>query len=44
MAKLTNAMEPDEGVHVVLPLLEIFAIDKPCAGSRLSLLASVILI
>ena len=29
MVKLTNAVEPDEGVHVVLPLLEFFAIDKP---------------
>ena len=44
MVKLTNAVKPDERVHIVLPLLEFFAINKPCTSSRLSLLASIILI
>jgi hypothetical protein len=44
MRKCTNAAEPDEGVHLVLPLLEFLAIDKPAAGGRLSLLAGIIMI
>ena len=44
MRKRTNAVEPDEGVHVVLPLLEFLAIDKPVAGGRLPLLAGIIMI
>jgi hypothetical protein len=44
VTKHTDSIEPDEGIQITLPLFEFLAPDKPLAGGRLSLLASIIMI
>ena len=40
----TNSIEPEEGVQVALPALEVLSVDKPHARCRLSFLTGVMVI